>query len=415
MMRLLYLSHDGVLEPLGRSQVLPYLRGLAARGARITLLSFEKPGDRKQPGQEDAVRAALEAQGIRWAPLTYHRRPPLLATAWNMAVGTLRACRLARRERIHAVHARSYVAGLMGWCVKRACGARLLFDMRGFWVDERAEAGAWPAGGARYRCGKRVERLLLDSADEIITLTEQARRTVGAWLRGRGARITVIPTCVELERFAPAARRSASGRAPVFIYAGSVAPWYLPRALFDFVRQALARYPDARLVVLTREREAALRELKASGLPADRVTIATADPAEVPGWLAQAHAGLAFYRPGFSRQGTCPTKAGEYLAAGLPVVVNAGVGDVEEVIGAAGVGAVIAEVSPQALERALDALERLWADPALAARCRRAAETRFRLDLGVERYLAAYQRLCAPAVGMADAARPAPARAQVAG
>ena len=41
---ILYLSYNGLAEPLGRRQVLPYIAGLAARGHRFTVISFEKPG-----------------------------------------------------------------------------------------------------------------------------------------------------------------------------------------------------------------------------------------------------------------------------------------------------------------------------------------------------------------------------------
>ncbi len=411
-MRVLYLSHDGMLEPLGRSQVLPYLRGLAARGERMTLLSFEKRADRRRPGREAALRGELAAQGIRWIALTYHRRPAGLATAWDVALGTARAWGLCRREGIRVIHARSEVAGLMAFVLKRLCGVRFLFDMRGFWADERAEGGAWPATGLRYRTAKRLERILLEEADEVVTLTEQARTTVASWLGGRCPPVTVIPTCVDLERFGAPERRVGPWRAPVFIYAGSVAPWYLPSEVFGFVRVAGERFPGARLIVLTREREEALRNLQGSGLPADRVTVASVEPPEVPGWLAQAHAGLAFYRPGFSRRGTCPTKVGEYLAMGLPVVVNGWVGDMETLVGGNRVGAILPDCTAEAFERALDELEILWADPDRAARCRQVAERHFSLEMGVERYWAIYRRLAGPpAAGETAAEAPVPSPA----
>jgi glycosyltransferase involved in cell wall biosynthesis len=123
------------------------------------------------------------------------------------------------------------------------------------------------------------------------------------------------------------------------------------------------------------------------------VSVLSADFADVPRWLGRADAGLAFYKPGWSRQATCPTKIGEYLATGLPVVVNDAVGDMEEVVGTNEVGVVLSEFTADAYRSALDRLEKLWADPDLAARCRQIAESRFSLDLGVERYWAIYQRV----------------------
>ena len=45
---ILYVSYDGILEPLGRSQVLAYLEGLSNRN-KIYLISFEKKADLNDP------------------------------------------------------------------------------------------------------------------------------------------------------------------------------------------------------------------------------------------------------------------------------------------------------------------------------------------------------------------------------
>jgi hypothetical protein len=40
----LYISYFGALKHLSHSQILPYLRELAAAGVDVTLLSFEEHG-----------------------------------------------------------------------------------------------------------------------------------------------------------------------------------------------------------------------------------------------------------------------------------------------------------------------------------------------------------------------------------
>jgi SAM-dependent methyltransferase len=391
--KVLYLSYDGLLEPLGHSQILPYLRGLGQKGAQISLISFEKRADQAVPGQLQSMRAQLWSSGIRWLVLTYHKRPSVLATSFDVFRGTIRAWMVLQREGVRIVHARSYVAALMAWLLKRLTGVRFIFDMRGFWVDERVEGRIWASGGALFRLAKRLEQRFLQDADEIITLTERAQTTLERWPGISSPRVTVIPTCVDLDRFPAPARSENPRAAPTFIYAGSLGTWYLLREMLQFVEAAARRFPDARLLLLSRNRHEALRELRASGCSAQRVTVDTVMPHAVPGWLARAHVGLAFYKGGFSRQGTCPTKIGEYLAMGLPVVVNDAVGDARELIGGKGVGVVLSEFSPEAYGWALHELERLWADPALAARCRQVAESHFSLQGGVERYWAIYQRL----------------------
>src|SRR5689334_3846106 len=60
--RALYISHIGMTEPLGQSQVLPYLVGLAKRGAQIEILSFEAEGTK--PEAVEALAARLARAGI---------------------------------------------------------------------------------------------------------------------------------------------------------------------------------------------------------------------------------------------------------------------------------------------------------------------------------------------------------------
>ena len=40
--RILFISYDGMTDPLGQSQVIPYLQGLSKHGYEIFLLSCEK-------------------------------------------------------------------------------------------------------------------------------------------------------------------------------------------------------------------------------------------------------------------------------------------------------------------------------------------------------------------------------------
>jgi glycosyltransferase involved in cell wall biosynthesis len=238
-----------------------------------------------------------------------------------------------------------------------------------------------------------MERRLLRDADEIVTLTERARLTVESWPGIEIPRITVIPTCVDLARFSLLPRPRSSNPSPAFIYAGSVGTWYLLREMSEFVEEAINRFPATRFLLLTRDCEEAARELRNARLTPDRLMVASVAPDEIPAWLGRAEAGLAFCKPGWARQAMCPTKIGEYLATGLPVVVNDAVGDMKELVGTNQVGAVLSEFSKEAYSRALDQLEKLWADPTLASRCRRVAELYFPLRLGVERYWAIYQRL----------------------
>ena len=388
-----YVSYDGALEPLGRSQVVPYVIGLAGSGLPITLISFEKPRDYGTRSEVSATARALAADliaaGVRWRPLRYHKRPTLPATLWDIGAGVMRLLRLRLTGKLRVVHARGYVAGLMAWLVKKLTGTKFVFDMRGFWPEERVDGGLWRADSRIFRVVKGLERRFLRDADRVVVLTDRARLE----LRRRGVKppVTVVPTCVDLERFRPVAPASA---ARTFVYAGSLGTVYPLDAMLAFMRRVRAREPRARLLIVARtEHDLVSRAVTAARLDPDVVTVEAVEHAAIPAVLGEASVGLAFYRPGFSRQGTCPTKVGEYLACGLPVVVTAGVGDLDTLITDHRTGVVVEAFTDAAYERAIDELEKLLLEPDLAARCRALAERHFALGAGVQRFVALHRGL----------------------
>ena len=132
-MRTLYLCYFGLREPLVQTQVLPYLRQINRRGIEVGLLTFEPEYRLRSWSRAELLdwRARLQADGIRWFSLPYHKRPSLPATTYDIAVGGWIAARLVRRYRYDVVHARAHVAAAMGAIAKRLTGCRLIFDIRG--------------------------------------------------------------------------------------------------------------------------------------------------------------------------------------------------------------------------------------------------------------------------------------------
>jgi glycosyltransferase involved in cell wall biosynthesis len=388
-----YVSYDGMLEPLGQSQVLPYVEGLAARGFPMSLLSFEKPADLASEERRLRLADRLGSKGIQWTPLRYHRTPSLPATAFDVAHASLRVLPVARRTRA-LIHARSYVAGVIGLTAKRASNAALLFDMRGFWVDERLEAGIWRADSHAAQLARRAERALLRESDAIVTLTARGRDALASLSNGRPLPpATVVPTCVDVARFAPAADAAAQRLAlglpegPLVIYAGSLTTWYLPE-LIVATGAAFAQQTGGTFVMLTRELDSArslTRHL------ATQPVIRAVPFDEMPAWLSCADAGLAFVRAVPSKRASAPTKIGEYLAAGLAVAATAGVGDLDAQLTDSDVAfTTAADSDPSELAARL---ARAAAQPGRSERARALARRHYGLEEGIDMYARLYEAL----------------------
>lgn len=396
----LYLSYDGMLEPLGQSQVLAYLRRLAAQGTRVHLVSFEKPADWADPTERKRIAAQIEAAGIAWHPLTYHKRPSGPATAWDIACGIAMGAALVRRHQLRIVHARSYVASVMALAIKRLTGARYLFDMRGFWADERVDGGLWPRDGRMYRIAKGFERRFLLGADHVVSLTHAAIGEMRRfdYLQGCMPPVTVIPTCADLARFAPTAApvpaQRSSDRGLVLGYVGSAGTWYLFDEVARCVAQLLRDQPNAQLLVVNRGEHGYIRErLQAAGVPNAAVELTSATHAEVPQLMARMDAGIFFIKPAFSKQASAPTKLAEFLGCGIPCLGNTGVGDMAQILEGERVGVALRDFEEASVRGGLQRLQALVADPSTRARCVAAARAHFSLDEGVARYASIYQQL----------------------
>lgn len=379
--RVFYVSYDGMGEPLGRSQVLAYLFRLSAEH-EITLFSFEKPDADVQ-----ALAHELRERGIDWRPLSYHKRPPVLSTLLDVLAGCRAVRAAATRQRPDIVHVRSYVAALIALWARPKTKAKLLFDIRGFWADERVEGGIWPQSRwlyrGLYRIAKRCERRFFAEADAVVTLTEASVPVIRSWAKRPGLDVTVIPTCVDLTRF-PLTEPRAEG--PRLTWCGSIGTWYR----FDLV-SPLAERMGLSLQVITRQ-----TELAAAALGEAAATIEALPPDQVPGALRAGDVGLSLCVSSFSKVASAPTRFGEYLAAGMPVIVTPGIGDLVSIVERHRVGVVLGGEDDAALGAAAESVAELLADPLLPDRCRNVARELFDVDAGSRHYSELYARMLAP-------------------
>ena len=385
-----------MLEPLGQSQVLAYLKRLTFNRP-IHLISFEKAGDWAQVSERQRLLDDILASGIVWHPLRYHKHPSAIATAFDIANGMFLGLWLVLRHRLHIVHARSYVPSVMALAIKRITGIKYLFDMRGFWADEKLDGG-WPRDGRMFFLAKRFERRFLLAADHVVSLTHAAVAEMRRfpYLQGHMPPVTVIPTCADLARFKPVPH-ARSGDRLLIGYVGSVG-----RYMFDEVAACFAVLlrirPDTRFLVVNRgEHSYILQRLAAVGLPVAAVEVISASPIDMPRHVARMDASIYFTKPVFSKQAMAPTRLAELLGCGVPCLGNAGVGDMAEVLEGERVGVALRAFDQASMVAAVNQLLTLVADPSTAARCVAAAEKHFSLDEGVLRYMAIYRQLGAVA------------------
>jgi len=405
--RVLYISYNGMLEPLGQSQVIPYLKELSKLGVKFWLMSFERASSFTAEGIEASrrLRDELSTYDIEWHVLRYHQKPSVPATAYDVMAGIRYGCRLVRKNKIEMVHARAHIPAVIALALKRRFGVKIIFDVRGLMAEEYVDAEHWKANGVPARLTKSMEARVLRAADGVVTLTDALWAEMQNWpsLTGRSNFHLTIPCCVDLDRFRFDAQQRARHRGElglgdrfVLVYSGSVGGWYMTDEMAAFFSALKKKRADAFFLWVTHgPQNIVSAAMEKNGVGKDDYDVRKVLSSDMPGYLSAADAGIAFYRPGVSRLGTSPVKVSEYLACGLPVVMNRGIGDSDSIIMSERAGVLVDKFDEAEYVKAAAALDRLVDESVDTRRQNQAAAERL-FDLkaiGATRYAKLYTEL----------------------
>jgi len=404
-----FLSYDGMTDPLGQSQVIPYLQGLVRHGYCISIISFEKPAVFEQ--QRNTIQALLDHSHIQWIPLTYTKSPPVLSTVYDMVRMYRAAIKLNSSQPIQLLHARSYISARVALSLGRNTGIPWLFDMRGFYADERVDGHLWPQSKAIFRSVyqyfKRKELDFLREAGAVISLTHAGKRIIETQLLPGldPLKTLVIPCCADLDRFdyhhysatvrlAVREELGISPQALVVVYSGSVGTWYMLDEMLQWFAELLKHRPDAVFLFLSAEHERIRQQAIVFHIPDANVVIRKVVYADMPRFLSGADVGLFFILPTFSKQASSPTKMGELMGMGIPLVCNSGVGDVGDIVEQSDCGIAIDVKDPEQIQVSVSRTESLLQLDKAAIR--HAAYKFYSLQAGIETYAAVYAALLSP-------------------
>ena len=370
--RVTYLSVDPVTSTVGASQVLAYVERLAERGVRVDLHSFEHHVD-------EVIAADLARWGVVWTPHVFGGN--------GARAGLGRVARLARSIRgAELVHARSDMAAAAAMWSGAECW---VWDVRSFWADQKVATGVFSARSPQARVFRRIERRAAGRAQHVVALTPSAIDELDRRYDGVvGPKATVVTTCVDRRRFRPSPMPSMD---PVrLLLAGTLNRFYNVPAMLDLVAAVRTRRP-VELVVASPGGTDWDMELDGAG-----AVRTSATPDEMPALIASCHAGLSVCRDdaGISLVAAMPTKIGEFLAVGRPVIVNPGLLDAASIVDRADAGVVV-DATAGGLAAAAERLLELLDDEGTPERATGLATGFFDLDAGVDRLVETYRRMSA--------------------
>lgn len=404
MKKVLYLSYTGMTEPLGQSQVLTYLTGLSKTGQyRFVIISFEKANTFKE--MADEINNTCTEAEIKWHPLPYKQKPAVLRPYSNVLRMQRFAQLLHKKYQFSFVHCRSYLPSLVGLRLKKKYKLPFIFDMRGFWADERVDGGIWSLNKMIYRMTyhyfKRKEKEFLSAASHVISLTKAAKQEMLSWPDSSSfSAITVIPCCVDLNMFNDnlIERNSRinilnalkiAHDSFIICYSGSLGTWYMLDEMLKFFKQLSAKIPKAIFLILTGEpQEMVFSEATTVGLAHDLLRVLKVPRHNVPEYLTICNMGLFFCKPVYSKMASSPVKQGEFMAMGIPVISNSHIGDTTEILNTYKAGIVINEFNDDAY---FEAINMINSNSFSSTEIKKGAEDYFSSEIGILKYKEVYE------------------------
>ena len=406
MINVLYISYDGITDPLGQSQILPYIKGLSDKGYQIVILSFEKK--ERFEKQRQIIYNDIENCNIVWHPQIYTAYPPVISTLLDLRRMKKEAAGLHKKYNFKIIHTRSYIPAIAALSLKQKFDVPYIFDIRGFWVDERIEGGIWnlknPIYYIIFKYFKKKEKQLFANAKHIVSLTEKGKKIINSWNITNDIPISVIPCCVDLNHFnysnineeATNKLKEETGISQqdfVISYVGSIGTWYMLEEMLDFFIQLKKKIPKALFLFITQDNPDLIYNIVLQKrISKNSIIIKPALRKDVPLYLSLSDISIFFIKPLFSKNASSPTKMGEILGMGKPIITNTSVGDIDSIVKESNCGILLNDFTTQDFNYAIDKIEDIMKLD--KEHFRNVSKKNYLLEDGIKKYEEIYNLVC---------------------
>ena len=347
MNKILYISLTGMTEPLGRSQVLEYLVDLS-KNNKIFLISYEREKDLDNIKEIEEI---VKKNNIEWKYFIYSNKYGVFSSINQVLKGVLASYKYIKENNINIIHARSFIPAFIGYILKKFNSIKLIYDIRGFAIDEKLDRKRLKRNSMLYKILKFIDDKIYINSNHIVTLTYAAKEILINKFNFSGDKITVIPTCVNKDIFKLMDEKEKkdfklslgfSLEDKIIIHTGTVSGWYDFESELKLIKYLIKKDKSIYFLILNKNEKNYIKALlERFDIKSEKVKILSVPFTEVYKYLNISDFSLFFIHPTFSKQASAPTKFAENVVCHLPSITNKGVGDMEYYINNYDVGILV--------------------------------------------------------------------------
>jgi glycosyltransferase involved in cell wall biosynthesis len=265
--------------------------------------------------------------------------------------------------------------------------------MRGFWADEKHDRLNWNKKSYKYVFFKRLEKYLIDNSQKIITLTEASKDIMIQNFNAPNSLIEVIPTCVDFNEFHRVQNVSRNNFLTIG-YLGSIDTAYDFSKFSILISQLQNSFKNKiHLKVLTNKTLQEVTKFIPEGtLSKIKLEVKFVQRDELSKEISSFDF-LGFYlKENFSINASMPTKIGESLACGVPIICNSFNSDIRNIIETHDVG-IIYDFKKSLSDHQIKKLYQILEEKTVHRRCLKIVNEYFSLEKGASTYNDLYSEL----------------------
>lgn len=239
------------------------------------------------------------------------------------------------------LHCRSYMGTMIGLLCKILWKQKVIFDVRGYLIDEAVESGKISDISMKYKLLKRIEIYLFKKSDLIISVSERMSEDIKSRFN-RDSLIIRNPSDLSVSG-AVTLRENVD---KIICYNGSLNNWHMPELFFETMKLVIEKDPEYLIKVITPDSIKAKELSRKFKIPEPKIIIKSCEALQVIKEIQNSSLGWCIIKTSFSKTVCWPVKFNEYLSAKIPVIVNEGIGDLEKLVDAYNLGIVISDEMP---------------------------------------------------------------------